>query len=163
MNWAILILLVIGVWIVQAGLTIMQVRNYRQCVRKLIERKEGEYIGVGSGRGWFRPGTVVIMVADREGRVVNAERMHGISVFARFKPWSGMNGLNVEDLAAGDFDGRPVDKTERKAIGKAAKVILMKMRELEEGSSASSGGKEEEFEDDLEPNVAEEGIASKTD
>jgi glucitol operon activator protein len=160
MNWAVIILILIVVWVTQAGLTIMQVRNYRQCVRKLINRKEGEYIGVGSGRGWFRAGTVVIMVADEEGKVVNAERMHGISVFARFKPWSAINGLNVMDLAEENFNGRELSKTGYKAVSKAAKIILVKMKEIEEGSATSLNGKEEEFEDDLDPNVADEGYSS---
>ncbi|WP_422445185.1 transcriptional regulator GutM [Thermoanaerobacterium sp. DL9XJH110] len=98
------ILVIMGfMWVLQGVLTYFQIKNFQ---RKLKEMKKHGRVGVGTVKGRLGAGAIVILAADRRGRIVDAQRMSGISVFARFRPLKGIKDLYYWEIShtAGDYD-----------------------------------------------------------
>ena len=73
----------------------LQVKAYRDAVHRL--HKLGN-LGIGSMRGRFGPGHLVIIVCDGAGRIVDGEIMEGMTIFSRFKKLTGIVGKTIYEL-----------------------------------------------------------------
>jgi glucitol operon activator protein len=58
------------------------------------------YLGVGVVKKRFGIGSVVILVSDLAGFVVDAKELTGVTVFSRFTPNKALNGKKIEYLHA---------------------------------------------------------------
>ena len=85
-------------WTVQYALTLLQARHYLAVVRNL--RGLGS-VGTALVKGRFGPGAVAVVAAGPDGRIVAAQEMSGVSVFARFRPVPHLAGEEVSELAGG--------------------------------------------------------------
>jgi glucitol operon activator protein len=72
-----------------------QAKSYRDVVRKL--RGKG-IIGIGVKKGRIKAGTIVILVSDNKGRIIEGEQMRGYTIFARFKVIDGIEGQDILEL-----------------------------------------------------------------
>lgn len=83
------LLLLAAMWAMQIAAAWVQMRYYRDTVRRTAQQWHSGYLGVGTFKRRLGPGAVAIVVIDsaEEGAVVReALSMSGLSVFARFKP-----------------------------------------------------------------------------
>lgn len=129
LNWSVLILLILGVWIIQAGMTMIQVRNYQKSLRQIVKSEIGDFIGVGSNKGWFQPGAVILMATDKTGKVMHVKKMQGITVFTRFHTWDALDKCSIYDLVDEKYPEIKMSKTCKKAVKKTAQLILNKIKE----------------------------------
>ena len=73
----------------------LQVKAYRDAVHRL--HKLGN-LGIGSMRGRFGPGHLVIIVCDGAGKIIDGEIMEGMTIFSRFKKLTGIVGKTIYEL-----------------------------------------------------------------
>ncbi|VBB07289.1 glucitol operon activator [Lucifera butyrica] len=81
----------------QAVGTYMQVQQYKQAVRRL--HRLGN-VGIGSKKGRFVPGNIVVIACNRDGVITAGEIMEGYTIFNRFKEIRGIIGKTIYDLLA---------------------------------------------------------------
>lgn len=82
-------------FVLQGLLTYLQINNYKKAIKRL--RKKG-HLGVGTKKGKISAGSIVILVSDNEGNIIDGEEMRGFTVFSRFKKMENVLGRNIEDL-----------------------------------------------------------------
>lgn len=75
--------------------THFQVKKYRETVSKL--HKLGN-VGVGSKRGRFGPGSVVVVSCKNDGTITGGEIMHGMTIFSSFSKIEGIIGKTIYEL-----------------------------------------------------------------
>lgn len=84
--WLKFILLFAAVWMIQVIMTQLQARHFRQKFKEMCAVTDSGYLGVGVHKPRFGVGSVVILVADKQLRIIKAVHMTGVTVFAKFKP-----------------------------------------------------------------------------
>lgn len=82
-------------WVLQLVLSMRQMRRFYARVNQL--KKLGRAT-IGVGGGTYRGRAYAVVVADSSGRVVTAEVMSGISVFAGLRPLAEVSGWNLGAL-----------------------------------------------------------------
>lgn len=119
MEYGGLIFLFIIFWITQFLFSMLQNKNYNQVIGEMKSYRSG-YLGVGVARSKFNigPGTVIILVLDTDGIILDLREMYGFSVFARFKQKEELIGESVEDLMS-----RKAPKVKQKAVEQAVTLI----------------------------------------
>lgn len=89
------VLLAVGVWILQSILGFWQLRHFNQQFKLL--QKEGRVV-VGKSKGKVTAGVVLMFCLDQDCNIIRGEKMEGISIFARLKPFNSFNHLNLLKL-----------------------------------------------------------------
>ncbi|VBB09501.1 glucitol operon activator [Lucifera butyrica] len=100
-----------GVWILQTLLGLWQVKHFNQRFRLL--RQDGRVVA-GKSKGRFMAGVVVLFCIDPNCNIIKGEKMAGISIFARLKPFTIFNNLNLMEITGGDW--AEMDKQTAKAV-----------------------------------------------
>lgn len=80
----------------QYYLTFRQLKSFSAAYGRM--RKTGNRAAIGRFAGKIRAGAVVIFSIDKDGNIEDGEMMQGVTVFARFRPFTAFNGENVADL-----------------------------------------------------------------
>jgi DNA-binding transcriptional regulator of glucitol operon len=115
------VLFVIGVmWVSQLLLTYNQAMKFNNSLKTL--RAQGES-AVGMGGKRYRGGRAFVAIARQGDTVVDARVMTGFTVFAAPKPFPGLNGLSLTELA-GDGDIPQLSRKIRSAAQMAASTLL---------------------------------------
>jgi len=125
-TWGTLILVFVGMWLLQVFLTWLQTRNYRWTIREMSAYGPG-YLGVGVAKRKLGVGSVVVMVADLSGKVVEAREMTGVTLFARFRTNSELTGKSIDELQS--LTG---DDSRTEAIRMAAERIREQRKQKEQ-------------------------------
>lgn len=87
-----LMLFLLAMWILQGVLTYFQVKNYR--TRSTELRKKGD-VYTGKAKGRLREGCIVMLVVEKDGTIIDAEEMRGITVFSKFKTIKSIIGKSI--------------------------------------------------------------------
>lgn len=90
-----LLLIAFLFYVLQMILTYFQVKNFRSNVEEL--RKKG-VIGIGSKKRKLSAGTIIILVSNEVGDIIEGRMMQGFSILARFKDLKDVNGFNISEL-----------------------------------------------------------------
>ncbi|WP_035052401.1 transcriptional regulator GutM [Carnobacterium pleistocenium] len=124
MQYSGLIILLVSFWLMQFYLSIRQTKDYNRVIGEMKQYKSG-HLGVGIARTKFNfgPGTVMIVVTNEEGIIIDLRKMSGITVFARFKPDKKIIGQSVSSLSLTSFK-----KTQKRAILEALTFINSERR-----------------------------------
>lgn len=119
MEYGGLILLLVGMWLLQFWLTYRQTRDYNRVLAEMRGHQSG-HLGVGIARSRFNlgRGTVVILVVDLSGNILDLREMTGFTVFTRFKERKELIGKHVSQLS--EFN---LNKTEQLAVTQALAFI----------------------------------------
>lgn len=123
--------------ILQGVFTYFQMKDFRQNAAQL--RKVGR-IGAGTVKRRLGAGSIVLFAADTNEIVVDGRILQGISVFAKFQPYTQYNGskliniMNDAEKKLETAEGKDIARL--KATFEAAKMIYDSFRE-ERGASAS--------------------------
>lgn len=118
-EWGYVILFFVCAWILQIIFTMVQNRHFSQTVRDLSHKHSPGYLGIGVTKQRLGTGSVVILVSDLSGTIVEAKEMTGVTVFSRFRTVPAFIGQDVESLAE-------ISETSQraKAIKMAAEKII---------------------------------------
>lgn len=95
----------IVLWLLQFLMTKKQLKHYHQTVKEMSNHSSG-YLGIGVDKKRFGTGTVLIMVTDVKGAVVDCRIMSGVTVFAKFKKCKRFNKLNILDVNVWDCENK---------------------------------------------------------
>lgn len=109
----------------QGLFTFFQIQDFKKNAQEL--RKVGR-IGVGNQKRKLRAGAIVILASDANKIVVDGRIVEGISVFAKFKPYTAYNGSKLINIIS-DIDNKlgtasNIDTARLIATKKAAQMIL---------------------------------------
>lgn len=96
--WSLLLLILGILWLIQIVGTYYQMKHYRKILGQITRKGEEGYVGVGNSKARFGKGVVLILVVDEDGRVENALKMRGMTVFARFKEAPELLGRELNEL-----------------------------------------------------------------
>lgn len=105
-------------WMFQGVLTYFQIRHYSTTLQDM--KKEGKVL-VGQHKGKFSSGSIIILVLDKENKIINAKEMRGMTVFNRFKTRNEFINKTLEEIKK-DIPNMKNKKTSmslKKAIEKA--------------------------------------------
>lgn len=111
--------MLVGMWLLQFWLTYRQTKDYNRVLSEMRQYTSG-HLGVGMARSKFNlgRGTIVVLVVNVTGEVVDLREMSGFSVFTRFKERREMIGKHISVLQEADLK-----KTEKQAIAQALAFI----------------------------------------
>ena len=95
MMWT-LFIAAIAIWVLQTALTLWQFRRFN---RRLKALRQSGPVAIGKAKGRFLAGAIVLLCIDADCCIVKGEIMEGVTVFAKCRPFSALNGLNLLDLS----------------------------------------------------------------
>jgi glucitol operon activator protein len=105
MDVGVVFLLLGLLWALQLALAYRQAQRFMKRSRAL--RRQGR-VSIGASRRQMRGRAYVVVAVGPDDRVVAAEALRGVTVFANAKPVPALVGLPVAELAAGaDVPGLP--------------------------------------------------------
>ncbi len=111
----------------------LQVRAYQKTVQRL--HKLGN-LGIGSMRGKFGPGHLVIIVCDKEGTIVDGEIMEGMTIFSQFRKIPGIAGKTIYALKQ-EYQSLPKrERKQRKGHIQALEALELRLNPPAEGGKS---------------------------
>ncbi|MFX3619216.1 MAG: transcriptional regulator GutM [Sporolactobacillus sp.] len=96
MFFIILMIFIGGAFILQNLFGYFQIRHFTATFVKM--RRRGR-IAIGKRKGNFRSGTLVFLVIDEKGTIIEAQKMQGVTVFAHFHSLPDLIGDSIQSLA----------------------------------------------------------------
>lgn len=106
------VFLFIGVaWTLQTIFGIFQIRYFNKRFKAM--RKLGRVV-IGKNKGRIRTGVVVLMAIDEDCNIIKAEKMQGISVFAKMKVFNVLENKNLLQLNVDNL--KNIDKWTASAV-----------------------------------------------
>lgn len=112
------------------GLRFFTLNAQMKSMQQKIAECKRQYPYLGQGHGKKRMLRVWVLVcADEEMRITHCERLAGLTMFARYKPYTALNTIDVEFVANGGQ--LPVEVDTRTAIAAqgACKQIMKRLNE----------------------------------
>lgn len=108
-------LVIIGAFLIQAALSMFQMKHFSDEFVKL--RRQGK-VALGRKSGGFHAGAIVMFLIDDSGYIKTGRKLEGVTCFARVLPLNGFEGKYIGDLK--EEDGPKNHRNLRKAIADAA-------------------------------------------
>jgi glucitol operon activator protein len=96
----VLIILGIIMWILNFLLGMLQIKNFNKNYMEL--RKNGK-VAIGRKKGYLQAGTIVMILINNGGEVVSSRKMQGVSVFARVRKFTGLEGMELGKITKDDL------------------------------------------------------------
>ncbi len=134
--WAVLLLILGCLWVLQVVGTYFQMSHYRKVLGGITAGGSDGYVGVGNAKSRFGKGVILILVAGRDGSVERALKMRGRTVFAKFEEAKALVGLGVNELRDEGREG-PEDPATMMAARRAVEQIDRVRAEKEVGATAN--------------------------
>lgn len=125
----IVMLFMAAAFMIQLALGYFQIRNFTKTYIEL--RRKGK-VAIGRRPGKFRAGTIVLFAVNNKGDILDAKKMQGVTVFAKFKKLKGFENKNI--LSINDNDLNNFNKLVRIAVKDAINnyKVIMNGREIPE-------------------------------
>ena len=120
--WAVLLLILGCLWVLQVVGTYFQMSHYRSVLGGITAGGSDGYVGVGNAKSRVGKGVILILVAGRDGSVERALKMRGRTVFAKFEEAKALVGLGVNELRDEGREG-PEDPATMAAVRRAVEQI----------------------------------------
>jgi glucitol operon activator protein len=86
---------IIALMLLQLFMAHFQSKDYKNLMKSL---KGKGIIGIGVKKGRIRAGTIVILVSNEMGKIIEGKQMKGYTIFARFKDIEGVKGEDILEL-----------------------------------------------------------------
>ncbi len=119
-NLGVLFGLLVVMWILQFGLTFLQMRKYT--ARLKIIRQDG-LTSVGMSGSKYKGRTYGILTVDKNKKIIHAEKMSGWTNFSNLRPVPDLVGMNVEQILDEEKE-LPISKKLHLAFRNAANDLL---------------------------------------
>jgi DNA-binding transcriptional regulator of glucitol operon len=131
------VILALGIaWGIQYGLAYFQLKRF---YRRINELRRLGTVSIGKGGSTWRLKIYVVLVVDKEKRIVHVEQLSGWTILAKLRPLPGLEGRPVQDLFD-DTLALPVTQKQLLALRSAAEFII----EAEERKNKKKKSTEEE-------------------
>ncbi|WP_347548490.1 transcriptional regulator GutM [Pseudalkalibacillus hwajinpoensis] len=91
-------------WILQTVLGSFQIKNFNK--RYSAMRSTGR-VAIGRSKGIIRAGVVLLLAVDEDNQIVEAEKMQGVTILARFRkvhPLVGQSLLSIDSTIYSKMD-----------------------------------------------------------
>lgn len=96
MNFFIVLgLFMLGAYLLQVLLTLKQIKHFTKIYQAL--RRQGK-VAIGRRSGKVKAGTIVMFAVDDQGKVLDCQKMQGVTILARFKPLPQFIGEDIHYL-----------------------------------------------------------------
>ncbi|MBY6268567.1 transcriptional regulator GutM, partial [Parageobacillus thermoglucosidasius] len=96
----IVMLFMAAAFMIQLALGYFQIRNFTKTYIEL--RRKGK-VAIGRRPGKFRAGTIVLFAVNNKGDILDAKKMQGVTVFAKFKKLKGFENKNILSINDNDL------------------------------------------------------------
>lgn len=73
-----------------------QIKNFNETYK--ILRKKGK-VAIGKRAGRIKAGTIIMFAVNTDGDIIDAVKMQGVTVMAKFKSLPQFYGFNIHDLS----------------------------------------------------------------
>lgn len=104
MLFIILMIFIGGAFILQIFLGYFQVKHLSGLFVRM--RRKGK-VAIGKKKGHFKSGTIVFLAVDSKGNILEAKKMQGVTILARFrtlKELAGENIMNINAFKVGQYN-----------------------------------------------------------
>ncbi|MEE0480824.1 MAG: transcriptional regulator GutM [Mitsuokella jalaludinii] len=116
-----LFLAAIVVWVMQTLLALWQFRRFNRRVKAL--RRFGR-VAIGKSKGRFLAGAIVLLCIDEDCRIIKGELLEGVTVFAKCRPFTALNELNLLSIHKSICEERGLTRQQVKAALNARQDYL---------------------------------------
>jgi glucitol operon activator protein len=123
---------IMAAWILQTVLGTGQIKNFNTHYTELREKGR---VSIGRSKGIFRTGVVLLMGIDKRNRICTAKKMQGMTIFAKFKDFSILEGQYLLNIDPEVYN--KMDRFTKKAFDDAV-LIYRKVEKGEEIPQAKS-------------------------
>ncbi|GGJ98985.1 DeoR family transcriptional regulator [Lentibacillus kapialis] len=123
-------------WVLQTLLGSTQIKNFNKHYNAL--RSQGK-VSIGRSKGIFRSGVVLLMSLDNKRRIRTAKKMQGVTILARFKDYSILEGQDLLHIDEAVYN--KMDRFTQKAFDEAVEVYTKVSKGEEIPPSKSPFGK----------------------
>ena len=113
--------IIVVAYIAQVLLGLKQIKNFNETYAQL--RKKGR-VAIGRRAGKIQSGTIVMFAIDKDGKVLDARKMQGVTILARFRPMPAYVGQDIHYFDSYNPLVRKENKLLRIAIEDAREVFL---------------------------------------
>jgi len=118
-NLGVLFVLLAIMWILQFGLTYLQMRKYT--ARLKLIRQDG-LTAVGMSGSKYKGRTYGVLTVADNNQIIHAEKMSGWTTFSNLRPVPDLVGLSLDNILDEEID-LPISKKLLEAFRNAAKDI----------------------------------------
>lgn len=116
-----LAILGIGAYLLQLLFSLRQMKTFNTVYQDL--RKQGK-VAIGKRAGKIRAGTIVMFALDDEGKILDARKMQGVTVWSRFAPMTQFIGEDLHYIDRYHPKVRLENKLTQAAMEHAREVYL---------------------------------------
>lgn len=96
-----LVLIACVILVLNYVLTLIQVKYYRQSMNKLISKYEGKadyFLCSGQSRRKLGPGSIAMLIVDKNYIIQECQIMKGMTVLSKFKEIEQYKGMHIGEL-----------------------------------------------------------------
>ncbi|WP_010631561.1 transcriptional regulator GutM [Sporolactobacillus vineae] len=90
-----LMLFIGGAFLLQIFLGYFQMRHMSRVF--IVMRRQGR-VAIGRKRGNLRAGTIVFLAIDKNGKILDARKMQGVTILARFRELKPLIGEQIQSI-----------------------------------------------------------------
>jgi len=137
-KYTFIILILAAGWLLQVWSVGQQTRNFYKRMKEL--RKDGRS-SIGLAGNIYKGRIYTVLVVDEEDRIVHAEKLAGLTVFAKLKPVSELIGVTLEDLMDEDKEFNLTKKTMQAFRHAGKEFYKVKETDAEESSMSDLLGR----------------------
>lgn len=101
--WFLIIVLGIS-YLAQVAFSIFQLQDFANTYGAL--RKHGK-VAIGKRKNALSAGSIALFLINNDGTIRQAQALTGLTVWARFKPLHGFDGLDIAHVTAGPLERLP--------------------------------------------------------
>lgn len=137
------ILIIIVAWLLQYALTILQVRDYRTVMGRMIEEYKGLsgfHLFSGMSKKALGRRSIVLLIVDQDYQVRKCHVLSGMSVFSRFKPYAAYEGKHVCEILEQAYE----TVTGKKRVSKSRRSLAAAFQMAAENAVKSISAKREQ-------------------
>ncbi|MDB0438752.1 transcriptional regulator GutM [Clostridioides difficile] len=130
-----IIISLIAVYILNICLGYLQLKDFN---KNYIELKRRGRVAIGRKKGRISSGTIVLILINEDGVIVETRKMQGVTVLARVKVFEGLVGYNLGCIEKSDLNG--YNKLLKKAILDAVKQYITFKKEANKDEDTNNLG-----------------------
>lgn len=93
-----LALLVIALLILNVLTSVKHSNYYKKTVNSILREKKDGFLGIGMTQSKFKARSIVLTVANAEGIIEECQVMIGLTIFAKFKRYTVIDGYPIEAI-----------------------------------------------------------------